>query len=67
MLISAYGPDGFPSHISKDWLKDWPKVIPLYKKGKKDHVENYLPISLLDIVSINHISDHIKNFIHPAQ
>ena len=50
------------------------KVISLHAKGKKDHLENYSPISLLSIVSktlercvLNHISHHIKNSIHPAQ
>ena len=50
------------------------KVISLHEKGKEDHLENYRPISLLSIVIktlercvLNHISHHIKNFIHPAQ
>ena len=60
------------SQIPVEWKLA--NVILLHKKGKKDHVENYRPISLLSIVSKtleccipNHISHHIKNVIHPAQ
>ena len=41
-------------------------VVPVHKKGAKDHVENYRPISLLPIVSkvlqrcvLNSIKDHL--------
>ena len=47
---------------------DWKlaNVVPVHKKGAKDHVENYSPISLLPIVSkvfercvLNSIKDHL--------
>ena len=49
------------SQIPAEWKLA--NVIPFYKKGKKDHIKNYRPISLLSIVSktlercvLNHIS-----------
>ena len=32
---------------------DWKKanIVPVFKSGEKDHVENYRPISLLSIIS----------------
>ena len=49
-------------------------IIPLHKKGVKEHVENYRPISLLSIVSktlercvLNHLSLRIQESVHSAQ
>ena len=49
-------------------------IVPLHKNGKKDHVENYRPISLLSIISkalercvLNHILNHIQSHVHSAQ
>ena len=53
---------------------DWKvaNVAPVHKKGAKDHVENYCPISLLPIVSkvfercvLNSIKDHLYQVISP--
>ena len=60
------------SQIPAEWkLAD---IVPLHKNGKKDHVENYRPLSLLLIISkvlercvLNHISNHIQSHIHSAQ
>ena len=55
---------------------DWKlaNVVPVHKKGAKDHVENYRPISLLPIVSkvfehcvLNSIKDHLYQVISPKQ
>ena len=55
---------------------DWKvaNVVPVHKKGAKDHVENYCPISLLSIVSkvfercvLNSIKDHLYQVISPKQ
>ena len=55
---------------------DWKlaNVVPVHKKGAKDHVENYRPISLLPIVSkvfercvLNSIKDHLYHVISPKQ
>ena len=49
-------------------------VVPVYKKGRKDCVENYRPISLLPLVSrvlercvLASVRDHLYHFISPAQ
>ena len=49
-------------------------VVPVYKKGRKDCVENYRPISLLPLVSkvlercvLERLRDHLYHFISPAQ
>ena len=49
-------------------------VVPVYKKGWKDCVENYRPISLLPLVSkllerciLARVRDHLYHFISPAQ
>ena len=49
-------------------------VVPVYKKGRKDYVENYRPISLLPLVSkvrercvLARVRDHLYHFISPAQ
>ena len=49
-------------------------VVPVYKKGRKDCVENYRPISLLPLISkvlercvLARVSDHLYHFISPAQ
>ena len=49
-------------------------VVPVYKKGRKDCVENYRPISLLPLVSkvlercvLARVRDHLYHFISPAQ
>ena len=48
--------------------------MPVHKKGAKDHVENYRPISLFPIVSkvfercvLNSIMDHLYHVISPKQ
>ena len=55
---------------------DWKlaNVVHVHKKGAKDHVENYRPISLLPIVSkvfercvLNSIKDHLYHVISPKQ
>ena len=55
---------------------DWKlaNVVPVHKKGAKDHVENYRPISLLPTVSkvfkrcvLNSIKDHLYQVISPKQ
>ena len=55
---------------------DWKlaNVVPVHKKGAKDHVENYRPISLFPIVSkvfercvLNSIMDHLYQVISPKQ
>ena len=49
-------------------------VVPVYKKGRKDCVENYRPISLLPLVSkvlercvLARVRVHLYHFISPAQ
>ena len=55
---------------------DWKlaNVVHVHKKGAKDHVKNYRPISLLPIVSkvfercvLNSIKDHLYHVISPKQ
>ena len=55
---------------------DWKlaNVVPVHKKGAKDHVENYRPISLLPTVSkvfkrcvLNSIKNHLYQVISPKQ
>ena len=55
---------------------DWKlaSVVPVHKKGTKEHVENYRPISLLPIVSkvlercvLNGIKAHLYQVIAPLQ
>ena len=56
--------------------RDWKlaNVVHVHKKGAKDRVENYRPISLLPIVSkvfercvLNSIKDHLYHVISPKQ
>ena len=49
-------------------------VVPVYKKGEKQHAENYRHISLLSIVSkvlerciFNKIKEHLFHLINPCQ
>ena len=60
------------SQIPAEWKLA--NIIPLHKKGAKDHVENYRPISLLSFISktlercvLNHLSNRIQTEIHSAQ
>ena len=60
------------SQIPAEWKLA--NIIPVHKKGAKDHVENYRPISLLSIISktlercvLNHLSNRIQTEIHSAQ
>ena len=55
---------------------DWKlaNVVPVYKKGDQEFVENYRPISLLSLISkvlercvFNNIRDHIYSQINPCQ
>ena len=58
--------------LQRDWKLA--NVVPVHKKGAKDHVENYRPISLLPIVSkvfercvLNSIKVHLYQVISPKQ
>ena len=60
------------SQIPVEWKLA--NIVPLHKNGKKDHVEDYRPISLLSIIRkvqercvLNHISNHTQSHIHSAQ
>ena len=60
------------SQIPAEWKLA--NIIPLHKKGAKDHVVNYRPISLLSIISktlercvLNHLSNRLQIEIHSAQ
>ena len=56
--------------------EDWKlaNIIPVHKKGEREHAENYRPISLLSIVSkvlerclLSRIRDHLLDFIKKVQ
>ena len=58
--------------LQSDWKLA--NVVHVHKKGAKDHVENYRPISLLPIVSkvfehcvLNSIRDHLYHVSSPKQ
>ena len=58
--------------IPEDWKLA--NVVPVFKKGKKELVENYRPISLLAIISkifercvLHGMKDHIYHLINRAQ
>ena len=60
------------SQIPAEWKLA--NIIPLHKKGAKDHVENYRSISLLSIISktlercvLNQLSNRLQTEIHSAQ
>ena len=55
---------------------DWKlaNIVPIFKKGKRDSVENYCPISLLPVISkvlercvLAGLRDHISHLISPEQ
>ena len=58
--------------VSFDWKLA--NVVPVYKKGDQEFVENYRPISLLSLISkvlercvFNNIKDHIFSQTNPCQ
>ena len=58
--------------IPKEWKLS--NIVPIHKKGKKEHVENYRPISILCITSkvlerciLRNIRDHLKNLMDKNQ
>ena len=58
--------------IPDDWKVA--NVVPVHKKGRKDCVENYRPISLLPLISkvlercvLMRVRDHLYRLISPAQ
>jgi hypothetical protein len=60
------------SQIPAEWKLA--NIVPLHKKGNREYVENYRPISLLSVVSkvlercvLNHVSYHIHSNINSAQ
>ncbi len=60
------------SQIPAEWKLA--NIVPLHKKGNREYVENYRPISLLSVVSkvlescvLNHLSYHIHSNINSAQ
>ena len=59
-------------YIPSEWKLA--NVVPVYKKDKKGHVENYRPISLLCIISkviercvLNRINDRLEDLIADCQ
>ena len=54
------------SQVPTEWKLA--NIVPLFKKGNKDHVENYRPVSLLCIISktlercvLNHLSHRVQS------
>ena len=57
-------------------LADWKKanVPPIFKKGKREFVENYRPVSLLSVISkvqkrcvASRLVPHVKKILYPFQ
>ncbi len=58
--------------VPRDWKLA--NVVPVFRKGEKEHVENYIPISLLSLISevlerclVDCIKDHVFSQINPCQ
>ena len=85
----AHGPDGIPARLLTETAsviapslcdlfkpREWKlaNVVPVFKKGDKEYVENYRPISLLSLISkvlerclFECIKDRVFSQINPCQ